>query len=80
MEYKWKKLQIPDQEPKQYEEVIVCSDEGKVKSAAYLGNGKWSTYLVVALWTEMPKAPIDLLSGVDGTDSEPKKRGRKKKI
>ena len=79
MEYKWKKLQIPDQEPKQYEEVIVCSDEGKVKSAAYLGNGKWSTYLVVALWTEMPKAPTDLLSGVEDVEAAPKKRGRKKK-
>lgn len=80
MEYEWKKLQIPDQEPKQYEEVIVCSDEGKVKSAAYLGNGKWSTYLTVALWTDMPKAPVDLMSGTENVEDVPKKRGRKKKV
>lgn len=73
----WNKL--PEQEPKKYEEVIVALDDGKVKTAIYMGNHKWSTYCNVVLWMPMPESPIDKFVY---SEDEPvkKKRGRKKKV
>lgn len=69
----WKK--ITEEEPQKFEEVIICSDTGKVKPATYFGGYKWSTYLQVVLWTPMPEAPAEI-----GKHNKPeqKKRGRKK--
>lgn len=64
------------QPPEKYQEVIICSDEGKVKSAIYLGDGKYNTFLNVVCWQPMPKAP----ENIEGAEAEPKKRGRKKKV
>lgn len=72
----WKK--ITEEEPKKYEEVIICSDTGKVKPATYLGGLKWSTYFQVVLWMSMPDAPTEFV--VEHKEAEPpkQKRGRKK--
>ena len=64
------------QPPERYQEVIICSDEGKVKSAIYLGDGKYNTFLNVVYWQPMPEAPDD----IESDTAEPKKRGRKKKV
>lgn len=72
----WKK--ITEEEPKKFEEVIICSDTGKVKPATYFGGFKWSTYLQVALWMPMPDAPAEF--SIEHSEPEKKKRGRKKII
>ena len=67
---------IYDRPPADYKEVIICTTEGKVKAAIYLGNGTWNTFLQVACWQPLPEAPESLkASNVDA----PKKRGRPKK-
>lgn len=63
--------------PKTYQEVIVCSDEGIVKSAIYIGNNKWNTFLNIVFWQPFPEAPEDLNKD---NASTVKKRGRKKKV
>lgn len=74
----WNKL--PEQEPKKYEEVIVALDDGKVKTAIYMGNHKWSTYCNVVLWMPMPESPIDKFVYNEDVEPVKKKRGRKKKV
>jgi hypothetical protein len=75
-------IKLSEKEPKKYEEVIICSDTGIVKSATYLGNLKWTTYNQVILWMHMPDAPNDF----EDKEEEPiveqpkKKRGRPKKV
>ena len=70
-------INIKDKLPEQYKEVIIASNEGRVRSAIYMGNGKWSTFLQVAYWMNYPIAP-DGLEAI--TVEEPKKkRGRPKK-
>ncbi len=64
------------QPPKVYQEVIICSDEGKVKSATYLGNGKYNTFLNVEWWQPYPEPPKMIVVETEA----PKKRGRPKKI
>lgn len=64
------------QPPDKYQEIIICSDEGRVKSATYLGDGKYNTFLNVAYWQPFPEAPENIENG----EVEPvNKRGRKKK-
>ena len=63
------------QPPERYQEVIICSDDGKVKSAIYLGDGKYNTFLNVVYWQPMPEAPDD----IENTEVVAPKRGRKKK-
>ena len=70
-------IHINEQSPDKYQEVIICSDEDRVKSAMYLGNGKWSTYLTVEYWQPFPEAPKR--ENVTTETEAPKKRGRKKK-
>jgi len=67
---------INNDQPKKYEEVIVASINGIVKSAIYLGNGKFTTYLNITHWMHMPEAPK-----LQTMESEPvkKTRGRPKK-
>lgn len=69
-------ININDKKPEPYQEVLVCSTEGHVKSAIYMG-GKWNTFLEVAYWMPMP-APPDGLSVVP-IEAPKKKRGRPKK-
>ena len=71
---------IYDKPPKDYEEVIICSTEGKVRSAIYLGKGKWNTFLQVACWQPFPKAPENLNEDEEDTTPVKKKRGRPKKV
>lgn len=71
-------ININDKLPERYKEVIICSDTGVVKSAIYIGNNKFTTYLQVAYWMPMPEAPkIETVE----IKEEPvkKKRGRPKK-
>ena len=63
------------QPPDKYKEVIICSDTKAVKSAMYLGDGKWNTFLQVVLWQPFPEAPDD----IDLYNEIPKRRGRPKK-
>lgn len=70
-------ISIGASEPEKYETVIVASGD-TVKSAVYLGNGKFTTYLDVSHWMHMPESPkIE-----DGIEEQPtkKKRGRPKKV
>ena len=68
-------ININDDKPKEFEEVIVASSEGHVKAAIYLGNGKFTTYLNITHWTHMPE-----FTKAEGVVEEPvKKRGRPKK-
>ena len=71
-------ININDKKPEFYQEVIICSNEGKVKSAIYMGNGKWNTFLVVTHWMPFP-SPHN--GAVEVTIEAPKKkRGRPKKV
>ena len=65
--------------PEKFEEVIICSDEGRRKSAIYMGDGKWNTFLRVEWWMPFPDAPKRKATEVV-TEDMPKKRGRKKKV
>jgi hypothetical protein len=71
-------INIADKQPDEYKEVIICSDEGKVKSAIYVGNGKWNTFLKVTYWMPMPEAPVMTNEEVS-VEPVKKKRGRPKK-
>ena len=73
-------INITDKSPDKYQEVIVCSNDNKIKSAIYMGNGKWSTYLKVDYWQPLPKAPNrEIATSVEEKPTK-KKRGRPKKI
>ena len=67
--------------PDPYQEVIICSDEHRVKSAIYLGNGKYSTFVNVVYWMPFPKPP-EVENEVSESPVEPvkKNRGRPKKV
>ena len=71
-------INVKDRLPDKYCEVIIASDDGTVKSAVYMSNGKWNTFLNVTHWMEYPDAP-EVDSVVD-TEEQIKKRGRKKKV
>lgn len=72
-------INIKDKQPEPFQEVIICSSDGHVKSAIYMGNGKWNTFCEVVLWQLFPESPIK--SDLDEAPIEPvkKKRGRPKK-
>ena len=75
-------IKISEKEPEKYEDVIVCSDTGIVKSAKYMGGSKWTTYSQVVLWMPMPKAPKDVVKKEEDpvVEQQKKKRGRPKKV
>lgn len=70
-------INVKDKSPDKYQKVIVALDDGKVKSAMYMDNGKWATFMNVIYWMPYPKAPE-----INVSSNEPvkKKRGRKKKV
>ena len=72
-------IDINDKLPIKYEEVIVCSRDCTVKSAVYLDNGKWTTYLPVTHWMPYPEPPEQLPSDEPVVEPVKKKRGRPKK-
>ena len=73
-------ININEKLPSQFEEVIIATNTGNVKSAKYLGDGKFTTYLTVTHWMPMPEAPSKDVD--DDTVVEPikKRRGRPKKV
>ena len=70
-------ININDRYPEKYQEVLIASDDGRVKTAIYMGNGKWSTYLPIVCWAPFP-APPDGLVEIP-IEAPKKKRGRPKK-
>lgn len=73
-------ININGKEPDAFQEVIICSSMGKVKSAIYMGKGKWNTFADVVYWMPFPESPIKFVE--DEAPVEPvvkKKRGRPKK-
>lgn len=75
-------FKLSDKEPEKYEDVIVCTDTGNVKSAKYMGGLKWSTYSQVDFWMPMPDAPNDIAEKEEEpvVEQTKKKRGRPKKV
>jgi hypothetical protein len=71
-------ININDRLPERFQEVIMCSDEGKVKSAVHMGDGKFNTFLQVVYWQPMPKAPEMNNKEID--EPVKKRRGRPKKV
>ena len=72
-------ISVRDRLPDKFKEVIVATEEGRVKSAIYAGGDKWNTFLNITHWMEFPEAPEIVVE--DDIEEEPvKKRGRKKKI
>lgn len=80
-------INVNDKLPVKYEEVIVCSRDGAVKSSVHLGNGKWTTYLPITHWMPYPEPPKPTKIVEESKEEvvekpvEPikKKRGRPKK-
>lgn len=73
-------ISVKDKLPDKYCEVIIASDDGAVKSAVYMSNGKWNTFLNVTHWMEYPEAPeVDFETEVEES-SVKKRRGRKRKV
>ena len=71
-------ININDKWPEKYQDVIICTNEGIVKSSLHMGNAKFSTYLKVAYWMPMPDAPnIETIEVIE--EQVKKKRGRPKK-
>lgn len=75
-------INVNEKLPTKYAEVIVCSRDGAVKSAVYLDNGKWTTYIPVTHWMSYPEPPV--IENEDKKEEKPvepvkKKRGRPKK-
>ena len=73
-------INIKDKQPNPFQEVIICSSDGHVKSAIYMNNLKWSTFVEVSYWQPFPNPP-DTLNETNEAPVEPvkKKRGRPKK-
>ena len=75
-------IDVTKQLPTPFQEVIVCSDENKVKAAVYLDNNKWSTFLHVTHWQPYPDPPeriIEKPTEEAPVETAKKKRGRPKK-
>ena len=70
-------INVNEQPPAPYQEVIICSNEKRVKAATYLGDGKYNTFLQVAYWQPMPTPPEELK--VEEVEAPKKRRGRPKK-
>lgn len=71
-------ININDHLPEKYQDVIVCTDTGRVKAALHMGNGKFDTYMKVLYWMPMPEAPkIETVEIKE--EQAKKKRGRPKK-
>ena len=75
-------FKLSEKEPEKYEDVIICTDTGSVKSAKYMGGLKWSTYSNIVFWMPMPNAPKGLTKEEEApvVEQPKKKRGRPKKV
>lgn len=71
-------ININDKWPEKYQDVIICTNEGIVKSALHMGNAKFNTYLQVVYWMQMPEAPKFEVEEIEDKP-EKKKCGRPKK-
>lgn len=71
-------IAIRDRLPNKFSEVIVCTNEGRVKSAIYMGDGKFNTFLPIIYWMPMPEAP-KMNDDEEPVEVVKKKRGRPKK-
>lgn len=71
-------ISVKDRLPDKYCEVIVATDDGTVKSAVYLPNGKWNTFLNITHWMEFPDAPEMVVETEVEEEQAKKRRGRKK--
>ena len=75
---------VKEKLPDVHKEVIVATNEGRVKSAIYMGNGKWNTFLSVTHWMLYPTPPsVTANVVVDAStpvEAPKKKRGRPKKV
>ena len=70
-------ISVKDRLPEKFKEVIVSTEDGRVKSAIYIGRDQWNTFLNITHWMEYPEAPDVVVSD----EEEPiKKRGRRKKV
>lgn len=70
-------ISVKDRLPDNFHEVIIATDDSRVKSAMHMVDGKWNTFLNVTHWMEYPEAPEVVVSD----EEEPiKKRGRKSKV
>jgi hypothetical protein len=77
-------INIQDKQPDKFSEIIICTNEGRVKSAIYMGNGKFNTFVPVAYWMPFPEPPKPTKTSEDKKEEMPvepvkKKRGRPKK-
>lgn len=50
-------IKVSEKEPDKYEEVIICTETGVVKSATYMGVSKWTTYNKVVFLDANAKSP-----------------------
>lgn len=72
-------IKLSEEQPKKYQEVIICTDQKHIKSAIYIGDGKFSTFTNVVAWS-VPEPPNWLEDPeVEVTEPIKKKRGRPKK-
>ena len=71
-------IDINDQQPEKYQDVIICTDTSKVKAALHMGNAKFDTYMKVLYWMPMPEAPKIETEEIKEKPVK-KKRGRPKK-
>ena len=71
-------ININDKWPEKYQDVIICTNEGIVKSAIHMGNAKFNTYLQVVYCMPMSEAPKFEVEEIEDKP-EKKKRGRTKK-
>ena len=69
-----------DKEPDKYQDVLICTEDLKVKAVMYMGAGKWSTYCKVIGWMPFPEPMKKVPEESKDVVAQPKKRGRKKKI
>ena len=72
-------IKLSEEKPTKYQEVLVCTDQKRIKQVIYMGDGKFSTFSNVVAWA-MPEPP-EWIEAPEVENAEPvkKKRGRPKK-
>ena len=72
-------IKVTDKEPDKYQDVLVCTEDFKVKAVMYMGAGKWSTYCKIIGWMPFPEPMKEVPEESKDAAVQPKRRGRKKK-